>query len=83
MSLPLSFKFPKEIMVTPGEVEYYFIGGILHTGDAYGGHYITYIRDPDGGFWEFNDSGVRHMTDGEALEKLEKAYLLVYGQRRY
>jgi ubiquitin C-terminal hydrolase len=83
MSLPLSFKFPKEIMVTPREVEYYFIGGILHIGNVHDGHYITYIRNPEGGFWEFNDSDVCHMTDGEALEKLERAYLLVYGQRRY
>jgi hypothetical protein len=77
---PLSFKFPKEIMVTPREVEYRFVGGVVHLGNAHGGHYIAYIRDPDGGFWEFNDFAVRHVTDGEALRILREAYLVVYEQ---
>jgi uncharacterized UBP type Zn finger protein len=68
MSLPLKFYFPQEAMARPHLVECELIGVLAHFGrTSESGHYIAYIRT-DGGFWEFNDSRVRWMSNEEAQE---------------
>jgi hypothetical protein len=66
MPIPSKFNFPREAMVRPHLVECELIGVAAHFGEtSLSGHYIAYIKT-DGGFWEFNDSRVRWMSNEEA-----------------
>jgi hypothetical protein len=78
MTIPITFDLPQEIMAKPSRIKYELIGGIVHSGTCKGGHYIAYIKTPNG-FFEFNDSFVRRLSDTEASAILKSgAYILAY-----
>jgi ubiquitin C-terminal hydrolase len=78
MTIPITFDLPQEIMAKPSRIKYELIGGIVHSGTCKGGHYIAYIKTSNG-FFEFNDSFVRRLSDTEASAILKSgAYILAY-----
>jgi ubiquitin C-terminal hydrolase len=78
VAVPIDLNLPPTMMFDSKSVRYRLIGGVVHFGDAGGGHYIAYIRT-EGGFFEFNDSIVRKLTDEQALKILKSgAYALAY-----
>jgi hypothetical protein len=75
---PLEFTFPQAVMVNPELVKYRLASFINYLGDGVNGHFIFYLRDGDY-FWEYNDSRVRRINNGEAQEVLKtKACLVLY-----
>jgi ubiquitin C-terminal hydrolase len=78
MAVPIDLNLPPTIVFDSKSVRCRLIGGVVHFGDAGGGHYIAYIRTK-GGFFEFNDSIVRKLTDEQALKILKSgARMLAY-----
>jgi ubiquitin C-terminal hydrolase len=78
MAIPLEFEMPEEMVASSDPRKYRLIGGVVHLGNAHGGHYIAYIKTSDG-FFRFNDAQVQRLSDGEALEALKRgAYVLAY-----
>jgi ubiquitin C-terminal hydrolase len=78
MSIPLEFTLPEGIMVNPKPAKYKLVGGIWHSGTLENGHYIAYIKNPNG-FWEFNDDVVSRMSNDRALAELKTgAYIVAY-----
>jgi ubiquitin C-terminal hydrolase len=78
MTIPLKFSMPKKMVANSDPVGCELIGGVAHSGIANGGHYIACIKTEDG-FWEFNDSYVRKLTNEQGLEILRRgAYVLAY-----
>jgi ubiquitin C-terminal hydrolase len=75
MDLSQNLELPLEMMVDFSVPrKYKLIGGIRHKGaTANSGHYIAYIKTPDG-FLEFNDSVVQPMIDKNALAELKAGH---------
>jgi ubiquitin C-terminal hydrolase len=81
MVIPLKFELPKDLMADSEfsvSINYELVGCIVHSGNFAGGHYIAYIKTPDG-FLGFDDSVVRPIGDEELSTRLAtQAYVMTY-----
>jgi hypothetical protein len=81
IAIPLKFTLSSKMVADSKAREYELIGGVVHRGTVYGGHYIAYIRDGEN-FLEFNDSIVRRIDEQEAQKNLKTgAYVVAYERK--
>lgn len=58
---------------------YNLIGGIVHMGNSFGGHYVYYGRRNDQ-FYLFNDSGVSKLNTKDLNKLVKQSYILHYSK---
>lgn len=58
---------------------YKFVGGIVHSGGSFGGHYI-YFGKRNKKYYLFNDSGVSELNSNDVNKLLKKSYILHYNK---
>jgi len=56
---------------------YKLIGGIVHSGNSFGGHYVYFGRRHSK-FYLFNDSGISELNSKDLNNLLKKSYILHY-----
>jgi hypothetical protein len=80
ISIPLSFKMPKEWLL-PGKAgaSYSCHAFIEHTGNILnGGHYISYICGKDGIWWRCDDDKITQVSNSEAAAALGRSYICYF-----
>lgn len=59
--------------------EYKLVGGIVHIGNSFGGHYI-YYGNKNNKYYLFNDTGFSEMNNNELNKLVKKSYILHYSK---
>jgi ubiquitin carboxyl-terminal hydrolase 47 len=61
--------------ITQGEYVYELYSILIHSGSAMGGHYYAYIKSfEDGKWYNFNDSSVEEIKEGNVNDEIQKMY---------
>jgi ubiquitin C-terminal hydrolase len=66
---------------TEDEYLYDLTGIIIHKGMLFGGHYVSFVRNP-GGAWAFTNDSCVQRADAEHVLNHRDAYTLIYQRRK-
>lgn len=77
--LPLNFKLDEKFANCSANYE--LDAFMVHLGDSDSGHYISYVKDKDGHWFECNDSNVTYKSEDEIAKIAKQAYVLHYHKK--